>query len=283
MSGHRLAKAVAEFSLWGLGDVLQPEAFIQLQGGLTNESYRFQLKGRTYVLRLFAENSWQLNINRDAEFHISGLAYANNLGAKPVYMDPNKTYAVFEFLSGHLLNHADLDESQRLSLLAKNLNRLHKLGVNSLVPTLDVTVKAENYWQAISAQGLTAYLVNKEGLQHFFSALPGPDALCLCHNDLVFENMIYQDGELRFIDWEYAALGNPYFDLASVIVNRQLDGDLAAPLLENYYLPINYEYLAAAIMQVKYLEALWWVIQQDICAEVGEKKFEELLAITVSV
>ena len=46
----------------------------------------------------------------------------------------------------------------------------------------------------------------------------------LCHNDLVHSNII--DGDpVRLIDWEYSAVGDPYFDLAIVVRHHQLKAD----------------------------------------------------------
>jgi len=41
-------------------------------------------------------------------------------------------------------------------------------------------------------------------------------------------------GELLLIDWEYAALGDPYFDLAVVAGHHELDPSLARQFLEAY-------------------------------------------------
>lgn len=40
------------------------------------------------------------------------------------------------------------------------------------------------------------------------------DSLYLCHNDLTPGNLISQDDQLIAIDWEYAAMGSRYFDVA---------------------------------------------------------------------
>ena len=40
------------------------------------------------------------------------------------------------------------------------------------------------------------------------------DEHCLCHNDLTAGNLMRSEGRLVAIDWEYAAMGSRYFDLA---------------------------------------------------------------------
>ncbi len=49
-------------------------------------------------------------------------------------------------------------------------------------------------------------------------ARPGSDA-CLCHNDLLNANFL-DDGTLRILDWEYAGMGDAFFDLANFSRNH---------------------------------------------------------------
>ena len=48
------------------------------------------------------------------------------------------------------------------------------------------------------------------------------DGFCLCHNDLHPENVLFND-RIQFIDWEYASLNLPYFDLAYAIEHFQMN------------------------------------------------------------
>ena len=45
----------------------------------------------------------------------------------------------------------------------------------------------------------------------------------LCHNDLVAANILLRNNEVTFIDWEYAQLNSPWFDLAAVIFYLNLN------------------------------------------------------------
>src|SRR5207247_9909827 len=64
-------------------------------------------------------------------------------------------------------------------------------------------------------------------------AVPRPR--CPCHNDLLLANFL-DDGELiRIIDWEYAAMGDPYFDLGNFAVHQGLDDNQEMIMLEAYF------------------------------------------------
>ena len=44
-----------------------------------------------------------------------------------------------------------------------------------------------------------------------------------CHNDLLAANFIAGEQHLWIVDWEYAGMGDRYFDLANFAVNNELD------------------------------------------------------------
>ena len=58
--------------------------------------------------------------------------------------------------------------------------------------------------------------------------------LRLCHNDVHHLNVIDTGDRLCLLDWEYAGLGDPYFDLASVCCYHAYDAALRAHLLASY-------------------------------------------------
>jgi thiamine kinase-like enzyme len=57
--------------------------------------------------------------------------------------------------------------------------------------------------------------------------------LSLCHSDAHHLNVI-DDGALALIDWEYAHVGDPFWDLAAWIGNHDLDLELQAMLFAAY-------------------------------------------------
>ena len=63
----------------------------------------------------------------------------------------------------------------------------------------------------------------------------GPFRPTLCHNDLLPANLLAADDRLWIVDWEYAGIGNPLFDLASVVANARLDTAQRDRLLTAYF------------------------------------------------
>jgi thiamine kinase-like enzyme len=86
----------------------------------------------------------------------------------------------------------------------------------------------------------------------------------LCHNDLLPANWIDDGRRLWLVDWEYAGIGHPFFDLANLAANAGLDDDREAALLLAYRGSIDARDLAelrtfraASLLR----EALWATIQ----------------------
>ena len=56
------------------------------------------------------------------------------------------------------------------------------------------------------------------------AALSGPEHEPVpCHNDLLAANFLHDGTRIRIVDWEYAGMGDRYFDLGNFAVNNGLD------------------------------------------------------------
>ncbi|MEQ8516978.1 MAG: phosphotransferase, partial [Chromatocurvus sp.] len=90
------------------------------------------------------------------------------------------------------------------------------------------------------------------------------EAAVVCHNDLTPGNRLYHRGRLYALDWEYAACGSRWFDLA-VAADKRLD---AVKLLEAYLqrppsAPERAQIVRARLI-ARYLELLWLACNTDI-------------------
>lgn len=61
------------------------------------------------------------------------------------------------------------------------------------------------------------------------------DMLVPSHNDLVLENLLLDDsGRIWIIDWEYASMATPYWDLATLCNAAELNYQQSLSLLNAY-------------------------------------------------
>ena len=109
-----------------------------------------------------------------------------------------------------------------------------------------------------------------------------------CHNDLLPANLLHDGEALRIVDWEYAGMGNRYFDLGNLSVNNGFNEAGDEWLLECYWgEPCTRRRLATLrLMRIMsdLREAMWGVVQQAISeldfdfADYAQEHFERVRA-----
>ena len=79
---------------------------------------------------------------------------------------------------------------------------------------------------------------------------------------------LLDDGErLCIVDWEYAGMGDPFFDLANFSVNHELDEPGRHLLLEAYFGEVRTDDVAALELMrfmSDFREAMWGVVQTAV-------------------
>src|SRR5262249_5555895 len=97
-----------------------------LPGGLTNRNYRVVSRGRRkVVVRISAEHSSLLQIDRDAEHRNAVAASRAEVGPDVVGYLPERGAMVIEWIDGRTFTSTDLDDSANLERVAATCRRLH--------------------------------------------------------------------------------------------------------------------------------------------------------------
>jgi thiamine kinase-like enzyme len=114
-----------------------------------------------------------------------------------------------------------------------------------------------------------------------------PDPRRPSHNDLLGANLLDDGERLWLLDWEYAGMNDPSFDLGNFAVNNDLPPDAEAELLRGYHgtiTPRGLGRLRLMKLVSDAREAMWAVVQQAIStldfdyASYAEERFGRLLA-----
>ena len=88
-----------------------------------------------------------------------------------------------------------------------------------------------------------------------------------CHNDLLTANFIDDGSRIRIVDWEYAGMGDVFFDLANFAVNNGLGEAESTELLHAYFgevTPAHERSLPLMRFMSDFREAMWGVVQQAL-------------------
>jgi len=264
-----LDQALSQWPAWCRA---RPKVIRPLIGGLTNISYLLNCCGQQLVLRINAVNGKALDLDRPAEVAVLKAAEKAGITAKLIYSDPAYRYMVTEYVVAETWPAHYSNTNNGLEQLAALLRSIHRLEVAA--PLLDNELKAERYWQSIDHSGevpkqLLALSAKLKGALRAAKALNNNP--CLCHNDLLAANLLLTAaGRLYAIDWEYAAIGDAYFDLAAVIEGHGLSGNSIDKLMRAYHCDaieaIDGRRLRLAKISFCYLDLLWYCAQSTLQA-----------------
>jgi thiamine kinase-like enzyme len=234
-----------------------------LGGGITNYNFKVSLGGDAYVVRIGGERTELLGIDRHAEEAAARAAAAVGVGPEVVaFVDGS---LVTRFVEGTRVD--DMREPATLQQVTSLLRRVHE--GPAFPARFDAFRVVEAYRDTAAEHGVTAagYAGAKEMADRVERRL-GPQPRRPCHNDLLTANFIrLPDQGMRIVDWEYAGMGDRFFDLANFAVNNELDSD--RELLEAYFGAVGAEdaaHLTLMRFMSDFREAMWGVVQQAISA-----------------
>ena len=239
-----------------------------LAGGITNRNYRATLGGRDYVIRVPGKETSLLEIDRGAE-RVANERAARVGVAPPVAAALDEPPAIVTlFVEGPGMEPEELREPATLAEVARSLRSIHEFG-ERLPSTFDSFRIVETYRRTASDRGATipdSYAPAGEQAARIESALTGPEHEPVpCHNDLLAANFIRGERQLWVVDWEYAGMGDRYFDLANFAVNNELGETSELALLEAYFAEPPTARRIATLRLMKFMsdfrEAMWGVVQ----------------------
>jgi thiamine kinase-like enzyme len=262
-----------------------------LGGGITNRNFLVTIRGQRerYVIRLAGNDTHLLGISREVEHAATVAAAGVGVGPEVTAFIRPEGYLVTRFIEGSPVSMDEVREQDMLARIADSLRRIHQ---GPPIPGLFVPLRITAAYKALAeARGVRIPpeydLAEAIGLRIELACLADRVELRPCHNDLLNANFIDDGSRIRIVDWEYAGMGDPYFDLGNFSINHELTPDDDAWLLECYEGPARIDHLARlTLMRVvsDFREAMWGVLQQgistldvDFVAYAGEH-FDRLLA-----
>lgn len=207
-----------------------------LSGGITNHNYRLEVGEDCYVLRIAGENTAELGIDRGRE-HACAVAAANwGVGAEVVAYLPQRQALVTRFVAGRVLQSEDAARPDVLARAAAAIATLHAgatfPGTFSPFSVIADYVQLARHNQVALPDRLYEAL---RSIDHLKAKAGDDDARCPCHNDLLPANLIDDGMRIRIIDWEYAGMGNRFFDLGNFAENHDLSAEQECDFLRAYF------------------------------------------------
>ena len=243
-----------------------------LSGGITNRNYLVDVAGTPdrYVIRLAGNDTHLLGISREVEHAATVAAAGVGVGPEVVGFIRPEGYLVTRFIEGKPLDEAEAHKPATLARVADSLRRFHE---GPAIPGLFIPLRIVDAYRALAvSRGVripAEYELSRSlGRRIELALLAAPLDLQPCHNDLLNANFIDDGSRIRIVDWEYAGMGDVFFDLANFSVNHGLSVDEDAALVTAYDggTPRPDRLARLLLMRVvsDFREAMWGVLQQGI-------------------
>lgn len=240
-----------------------------LRDGLTNDSWLVRTASDAVVVRINNPNAQVLQVDRHLEAEILSIVGRAGIGPEVLLCDPSRHVLVTRYL-GATCKPADMHQPARIEAVARLLRRLHDLPPPSSIGEVRWTDVMNRYLATLTTLNRETPLLCDEALQRARTIAKELEAMsersCLCHNDVHYLNLI-DTGRLTLLDWEYAGVGDPYFDLASVAFYNELDMSERAMLLSSYEdvaTPSALQRLAKTCIVFEYVHDLWHEVRRVI-------------------
>jgi thiamine kinase-like enzyme len=245
---------------------------VQLDGGITNRNFRVNFGGMDYVVRLPGKRTELLGIDRSAECMANKAAAELGIAPPVAAMLEEPSCLVTAFVSGREMTAEEMRTPEAIAEVARALRLLHASDVE--LPTeFDSFRLVERYAEVAREHGgelparYDEALAAAREIEEAVRDLPGHE-LVPAHNDLLTANFLSDGNRILIIDWEYAGMGDRWFDLGNYAVNNELDESGEELLLESYFGEPPDERRRATLKLFRFMsdfrEAMWGVVQSGV-------------------
>ncbi len=242
-------------------------------GGLTNTNYHVQVGDEHFVLRVSGANTDYLGLDRQAELEALRTASKAGIGPEVIHSLQPEGHLVTRFIDGHQWTVAEYRTPETLRRVVETVKRMHAL------PPVRVTFSPFQRVASYAEQARRLGVPFPQDWNVFSDRIRAIQAerredstpwLGFCHNDLFAVNFL-DDGHVRFVDWEFAGMGDIYFDLATLVWAYDEDGplpeELETYLLQSYFGEVTAQH-RRRIEDMKFMllffTAMWGMLQYGL-------------------
>lgn len=224
-----------------LRDVLhtQAQAHLTRLGSMTNRTYRADLPdGRAVIVRLPGDGTQEM-IDRAAEK--TSTMFANRLGldAPLLFFGTNGEKVTTCIPDAVTMSPETMRTSERIRQAATMLRTLHSCGEDVGID-FDVFKLAELYESVAVRHGVSLFTDFSAAKREVLRILheqktEKQETRAFCHNDPIYANWLLDpDGKLYLVDWEYAGMNDPMWDMADLSIESDFLPDHDELLLTVY-------------------------------------------------
>ena len=264
----------------------------ELTGGITNKNYKITVDGESFVLRMGGNETKYLGIDRSVEYECSRLAAQIGIAPEPIAFISPEGFILSRFIAGKGIAAEEIGTEENISRVLESMKAYHALehflGSFSPFRVAEEYVETARSFNVKLPAKMDWYLEKSREIEKTMYARE-PLTLRPCHNDLLNGNFIDDGKRIRILDWEYAGMGDIFFDLGNFAVQHEFTDEQDEILLKAYFGQPTDSYRAhQKLMKIMsdLREAMWAQVQIGISQldfdykGYGQKYFERFEANT---
>jgi hypothetical protein len=241
-----------------------------LDGGMTNRNWKVTVgthEPQSYAVQLLLSDAdaEHIGINRDT--HAKAITIADDLGIGPklIAWQRDSPKAIISEYVECTPPHSGPDRIRTAQLTAEALSLLHAGTTGADLPGWIsdpfsgvewLYDKASRFAPELAARFRSAVDINRRCQQ-----ARGTYASCLLHADVSVGNVLTDGSRAYLIDWEYAGLGDKYYDCGDFVEKWNLNAQEESAFVERYRQAESYEFAEAVIFMYRFTarlrEGLW--------------------------
>ncbi len=259
-------EAIARVPMWANAGDLKVSP---LDGGITNSNFRVDVDGESFALRIAGTGTDKLGINREHEY-AANLA-AGKLGIAPevIHVIRPEGYLVTRFVFARPFPLEEITHPENIRRVMEIVRKIHSMpeipGFFSAFRTVESYAEIARHYSVEFPDNFESLMERAHEAEA--AIMTTPESLRPCHNDLLNANFLINDEQIYVLDWEYAGMGDIFFDLANFSANHELSDEQDRWLLNCYFGELTDKHMAhLKIMKVMSLfrEAMWGLVQIGI-------------------
>ena len=203
-----------------------------IRNGETSSTYFGYFNNKKSIFKILKKN---MDKNLEDNFYgqkISNQIVKENLFPKIIYSDHKNSLYVYEYFEGKELQTLN---KELIIMIGSKLKKLHSLDLNKNLNSFESQIYL--YIHKINENKNNKIL--KEGIKLYTKLKNNKFDNVVSHNDLNNSNILFNNYEVRFIDYDYLSINDRFCDLARICSSYKFSKKDIEVFLESYGLECN--------------------------------------------
>ena len=203
-----------------------------IRNGETSSTYFGYFNNKKSIFKILKKN---MDKNLENNFYsqkISNQIVKENLFPKIIYSDHKNSLYVYEYFEGKELQTLN---KELIIMIGSKLKKLHSLDLNKNLNSFESQI----YFYIHKINENKNNKILKEGIKLYTKLKNNKFDNVVSHNDLNNSNILFNNYEVRFIDYDYLSTNDRFCDLARICSSYKFSKKDIEVFLESYGLVCN--------------------------------------------